>query len=76
MDGWALTAQRSAAHPCLPHAPRHHAPHTLPWPPQRSKTVDREEPGALPEGVVMEGAEFRRRVLNEDGTLNSGGATS
>lgn len=30
--------------------------------------------GGLPEGVVMEGAEFRRRVLTEDGGINAGGA--
>lgn len=27
----------------------------------------------LPPGVVMEGAEFRQRVLNEDGSINKGG---
>ena len=28
--------------------------------------------GGLPEGVVMEGAEFRERVLNPDGSINAG----
>lgn len=46
--------------------------------PQHSKTVDHEHDPeghcGLPEGVVMEGAEFRQRVLNEDGSINSGKA--
>ncbi len=46
--------------------------------PQHSKTVDHEHGPeghcGLPEGVVMEGAEFRQRVLNEDGSINSGKA--
>lgn len=28
--------------------------------------------GGMPDGVVMEGPEFRRRVLNADGSINAG----
>lgn len=30
------------------------------------------DPEALPQGVVMEGSEFRRRVLREDGSIDAG----
>lgn len=58
---------------------RAHPPHAAisPLLLQHSKTVDHDHPHeghcGLPEGVVMEGAEFRQRVLNEDGSINSGG---
>jgi len=40
---------------------------------QAQHGLEEGDAGGLPEGAVMEGPEFRKRVLREDGSINAGG---
>ena len=79
--GWAPESARAAGGPSAiivprPRSGKDASVHALSAA-LASRTVDHPgsrggDPEALPDGVVMEGAEFRRRVLRDDGSIDEG----